>query len=168
MPDKFANMLSMAVNESAATTITFRKVESGISLFDKVGWIVHRMEYYFPTPTAAGFPDDGDRVTCGLVVRNDLTHIDDITNLSVVDWAQFRKFEEGTPAVSSWLHWPTVHDFTGLPSGGILVAPNPLYMAIEGENIGGAQYCFVRIFYSVMDMKGDDYYELLQTRLGNL
>lgn len=163
--DKYANSGSMMITESALNTLTFQKIETGLSLFQKVGWILHRIDWFFISVNSALLPDTGDSLEMAITTRSDLVLIGDLTSDALVDHVKVEKWEDAAPT-SSWMWNPLItHDFTGLPMGGILVAPNPLYMAIKGNGLAAATYGQARWYYTVVDLKGDDYFELLQSRL---
>ena len=64
--DEFVNQAYISVTESALNTLTFAKLETGISIYEKVGWLICRMDY-FVTLQVGDFAVEGDTITFGLV-----------------------------------------------------------------------------------------------------
>lgn len=161
--DKWANIGAITVTESAANTLTFQKLESGVSLFEKVAWVIHRIEYRF-TASMTVFADEGDILNVALTANNNMTDITDISNPGIIDFRRFQKFEDGTPATSFFWWFPCVVDFSTLPGGGLIVPPNPLYLAGHGTGLASASTTKCRFYYTTQELKPDEYWELVEAR----
>ena len=72
--DKFTNQAYLSVTESAANTLTFKKLETGVSIYQKVGWLVSRL-IYSTTILGSVFTGEGQRVTFGLSVQSGLAQV---------------------------------------------------------------------------------------------
>lgn len=160
--DVFANQAVITVTESAANTLTFKKLETGISLFDKVAWIVHRLEYYF-FMSAANWNGDSDSLTMALTVANNITSLS-LTDPNVLDLLQVSRQDWGAAASMFPCYRPTVKDFSPLPGGGLITPPNPLYGAAVGSGLAGAQTYYLKMFYTVKELKTEEYWELVEAR----
>lgn len=160
--DQFANFFVISVTESAANTLTFKKLETGISLFEKVAWILHRVEYLVPDD-ATYFNGTGDNLSFGLSTTDQLTTAA-ITNAAIVDWNQIKRTDWGT-AASMWLdRQPYVRDFMDLPGGGLILPPNPVYAWLKGSGLASAADLTVRGYYTNLQLTPDQYWELVESR----
>lgn len=160
MADKYANVLFQEVTESAANTLTFESIDLGLSLFDKVGLLISRIEWYnWEVRLLAA----ADVVNFGLSSSNQFTTVTAQEN-SIVTYHYFKVLDYGT-AGNNWIFTsPLVDDFSTLPGGGLLVTPRPLYIFAQGANLGGAITATMRMFFTVVTLKPEEYFELLETR----
>jgi hypothetical protein len=162
-PEKWANMATITAIESAANTLTFQKLDTGISLFEKLAWVIHRAIYKIGI-AVADFGDTGDYLDYALCATNSMSDITDLANPAIIDWRRFIKIEDGTPATTLFFDTPFIQDFSMLPGGGIIVAPNPLYLAVKGTGLVNAQTVKSRILFTTVQLKPDEYWELVESR----
>lgn len=160
--DQFANIAAIRCIESVANTLTFKKLETGVSLFEKIAWVLHRLEYYHDN-TATTFAATGDTLTFGLATSDQI-----ITptgeNAAVLDYEQVERQDMGAAANGSLRWLPLVKDLTNLPSGGIIVPPNPLYLWVKGVSLPVVGNVMCRIFYTTVKLTPDQYWELVEAR----
>jgi len=160
--DQFANLAVITVVETAANTLTFKKLETGISLFEKVAWVISRVEY----DVAFGMPyfdAHGDQIEIALTATDQLTSLA-YANNALIDKLTITRIDTGTPATSIMGIRPWVKDFATLPGGGIIVPPNPLYLAAKGLSLTAAMTAIVRLFYTNLQLSVDQYWELVEAR----
>lgn len=160
--DKFANLAVIGVTESAANTLTFKKLETGISLFEKMAWIIHRIEYYVEV-LAAAFNGDADFLDLGISTTDQLTAVS-FSNNAVVDKLEVQRSDFGAAAVAILQQKPLYKDFTNLPGGGLILPPNPLYGFICGGGLASARSATIRLFYTNYPLSADEYWELVESR----
>lgn len=160
--DRFANIASVAVTESASNTFTSRKYDFPFSIQDKMALIISRIEYWWD-----GLPNlgaSGDRSVAGLAAASSLVDITDQSDPSLIDSTRVLRLDHGT-AGSAILVWqPMIKDFSDLPGGGILVAPSPLYAVIKSTNADAAMSCIVKLFYTYTELSTDEYWQLVESR----
>lgn len=161
--DQFANYAIVSVTESAANTLTFKKLETGISLTEKVAWIINRIEYTLSSLLAAQFNGDGDLLTFGMAVSNSFAN-PAITEQAIIDWNSVVRQDFGAAASASIVKMPFLKDFSSLPSGGILVPPVPLYLFAQGSGLVAAESVYARIHYTLKMLTVDQYWELVEAR----
>jgi hypothetical protein len=160
--DQFANLAVITVVESAANTLTFKKLETGISLFEKMAWIIARIEY----DVAYGMPyfdAHGDQIEMALCATDQITSLG-YANNAVIDKLTITRIDTGTPATSMMAQRPWTKDFSSLPGGGLIVPPNPLYAGAKGLSITAAMTVTLRLFYTNLQLSVDQYWELVEAR----
>jgi len=150
------------VTESAANTLTFKKLETGISLFDKVAWVINRLEYYL-NPSATIFNTTDDILLVGLTVANNITSLS-LTDPNVLDFVALSRQDIGTAASGMYFMKPYTRDFSGMPGGGLITTPNPIYGAAVGTGLASATTSVIKIFYTVLELKTEEYWELVEAR----
>ncbi len=161
--DQFANYAIISCTESAANTLTFKKLETGISLNEKVAWVISRIEYTLSSVLAGQFNADGDALTFGLSLSNAFSS-PTISENTIIDWNQLVRQDFGAAASASLWRWPIVKDFSALPGGGVIVPPTPLYLFAQGSSLVAAASAYARIHYTLLTLAVDQYWELVEAR----
>jgi hypothetical protein len=161
--DKYSNLLSEQVTTSAANTLTFEEIDVGLNLFDKVGLLISRWEVY---PFREDFDEletNADSMSVALVASNQISSLS-ATERAVIDNVRYAVADSGTPATANLQQVPMVKDFANLPGGGILVAPKPLYVGIDTTGFAGSAGVDVRLYFTIVSLKPEEYFELLESR----
>lgn len=158
----FSNLAHIQVIESAANTLTFKKLETGIAVTEKIAWNLHRIEYYLTTVSAALFNATGDAVSLGLAASNSIVNVEDMSNPSLLDLLTIQRQDIGVAASGFFQDIPRVKDFAALPAGGLLIPPNPLFGFVVGNSLTGAMTVRLRLFYSPVELKVDEFWQLVE------
>lgn len=160
MADKYANMLYADVAESAINTLTFEAINVGLSMFDKVGILIHRLEWYqFDTRVI----DDTDALAFGLCSSDGFSTVNS-SQREIIIYHQYKARYFGAAANSVMLFEPLIDDLTTLPGGGLLTTPKPLHIFVKGTNVAAVGAVSLRMFFTIISMKPEEYFELLETR----
>lgn len=160
--DEFVNQAYLSVTESAGSTLTFAKLETGISIYEKVGWLISRMDYNIDLTNTA-LAASGDALQFGLSVSNTFA-TPSMADMAVLDFNEGMRADYGT-AANAIIHLnPRTKTFADLPGRGLLVAPNPIYLWALGVSIAGAQTVTARMFYTVKKLKPEEFWELVESR----
>jgi len=162
--DDFVQMGVTALVESAAGTLTFSpKVDTGYSLGNDNGLIIHTAEWFFPRASIDRLLDEADYIRTGMSTSTLITTIDP-SNPSIIVHREFALQKFGVAASGFPLRSPQLEaDFTNLPGGGILVAPNPLYWYIQGISMAGVIATVIRWTYTVVNLNDKSFRELWET-----
>jgi len=159
--DLYVNQAVITVTETAANTLTFKKLETGISLFEKVAWLIERVEYFFSSYSLLVASADA---ACMALATTDQMSSMALTNAAILDLYYLLRFDLGAAANAELLHLPMVKDFSQMSGGGILVAPNPIYLGIQGTSVASAMSVTAKIFYTTVPLSPDEYWELVESR----
>jgi hypothetical protein len=161
--DAFSNVAILTVPESAANTLTFVLMNTQISFNQKVAWVLSRIEYFIDSIAAANFNGDSDAVTFGLSVSNSWTS-PVLSEATILDYNRLQRLDYGTAASEERMVLPILKDFSSLPSGGLIVPAAPLYGFVKGSGLVSATSLTARMFYTVMELVGDDFWQLVEAR----
>lgn len=157
-------MATIICAESAANTLTYKRLETGFSLFEKQAWIIHRIEYILDER----FNSTGDTLDVAMMTANTRVSIADnatFVDPTVVDKIKYIRSDVGTAATGFYYTQPQiVKDFTNLPGGGLIVPPTPLYGACQGTGLAAASTSIIRFFFTVVELATDQYWELVESR----
>lgn len=165
--DTFANIASIQVDESAANTLTYKKLETGIAVFEKIAWLICRVEYMVNHLEAAYFNGDTDSIKLALTVSNMLTDLGSgrlQTASEVLHGMQLQRLDFGTAGNTNQPVQPFIFDFSFLPGGGILVPPTAIYLAIQSSGCATANTAWARIYYVTRELTTEDYWQLVESR----
>ncbi len=164
--DTFSNMATITCLESAANTLTYKKLETSFGTFEKIAWMVHRIEYFF-YGASTNFNGTDDALNVALMTGNSRTSLftsDTFTDPQVIDLQSFMRLDFGAAASGFLMTRPYGHDFGNLPGGGLIVPPAPLYGAIQGFGLAAASSVVMRIYYTIKELAVDEYWELVEAR----
>jgi len=158
--DQYSNKAYGTVTESAQGTLTFTEISTNVNIFDKVAWVVNRLEWYIPPATLALCVGGGDYIEMALCASNNISTLA-LNAPSVIDLNLYRMDAIGTPASALPSNWPLVRSFENLPGGGLIIAPRPLYVGVKSTSIASAATVEVRMNFRQIMMTPDEYIELI-------
>lgn len=159
----FTSQATLSNVESAANTLTFTQLQTGLSIYDHVGWILGRLEFRLSNTVPALFNADGDALSIAITQNNAAAALSQ-SDPAIIYLLQIRRTDYGT-AASGELRSNTFEvDFSTLPGGGILVLPNPLYLASVGSGLTGPSTVTARLYFQPVDLSDADYFNLVQAR----
>lgn len=163
--DKFANRFCVQATEAIAGTIKFFEVPTYVDAFSHKAFLMHRLEYLVSITDTAALVGAGDMIACALCSANNITSIIGSINYlaepGLIDLMQLQFELRGAAASFQMREAPIMHDFTQLPGGGILVPARGLYVAIQGASLAAACQCVVRGWFTQVELKADEYLELV-------
>jgi len=161
--DLYTSRAIFTPTESAANTLTFEKLETGLSIYDKIGWVIARVEARLSAATLALFNGTGDSLSLGITMSNSIISIGD-DNPAVYSNIALVRLDFGTAANAEIGQRTYIKDYSTLPGGGLLVLPNPLYAGIQGVGLTGAASANISLFYQAVELSDADYFNLIQAR----
>lgn len=157
--DKYSNKFYGTCTETAANTLTFAEIQTNVNIFDKVAWVLARLEWYLPPATRALFAATDDIITCALTSSNTISSLG-LDSPSVIDLFEFAGILSTAVGFETMMS-PIVRDFSTLPGGGIIMAPRPLYVALKGTSVASAATARVRGYFTMKELSADEYLELV-------
>ena len=157
--DLFSNKGYGSVIESAANTLTFSEIQTNVSIFEKVAWVLHRIEWYFNQVTHTLLIDGADHLEMALVASNNITDLGlDIP--AVIDVLDLMKISD-TGVGFAFADMPKIRDFSNLPGGGLIIAPRPLYLAVHGTSLANPATVACRFYFTQKTLSAEDYLDLI-------
>lgn len=160
--DMYSNILTQNVTQSSANALEFAEIDVGLNLFDKVGLLVSRIEFY-NNQAHNELVANGDTLRMAVTQSNQIASISPAER-SVINMLEWNVIDHGTPANATITQEPWMQNFADLPGGGILVAPKPLYFAIDSDGFTAASVGSLRMYFTIIKLKDADYFELLESR----
>jgi hypothetical protein len=148
---------------SAANTLTFEEIVIGVTLFQGAAIIIHRLEYDITSTNFALMTTAGDNIDVAITSDSSISTLS-ISQESVIDRMRTLRVDYGAAASGELIDPTFKRDFTDLPGGGLLVPPKPLYFAMTSGGLASAASMVARMYFSIIELKSDQYLELLETR----
>ena len=161
MPDIYSNKAYIAVSESTVNTLTFAELATGISTFDKVGWIISRIEYFLSDATIVSLNATADSLTMGVALSNKISELS-LADAAVVDVVKIKVAVMGTPATGAWSLNPIRVSFADMPGGGLIIPPRPIYLGVKAGGYSAPAEISCRIYYIQKALKTEEYWELVE------
>ena len=163
LSDNYVSQAVFDVTESAANTLTFEKLTTGLSVYDQIGWVICRVKYALGVSAQALFNATGDTLSAALTMTNSLSGLGD-ADPQIYDYIRIQRTDFGTAANAIMTDLEYIHDFSGLPGGGLLVLPEPLYLGVAGLSLSGAAQVVAKIYFKAIELTQQDYFNLVQAR----
>lgn len=160
---EFTSQALLSVTQSAANTLTSEKLETGISVYDKVGWVIQRVEWSLGNATYGFFNASGDSVTAAITMTNQLTAIAD-ENPALICVNRWLRTDFGTAASGEIKNLFQAVDYSTLSGGGLLVLPNPIYLTVTSNSLTDVGTVIARVYYKAIELSDADYFNLVQAR----
>jgi len=160
--DTFANVAAIKVTESAAATQTSAKFAFPFSIMDKMALIVNRIEYWMAS--YAQLNTANDIFYAALTAAAAVTDIANQADPLIIDSFSTVRIDMGTAASGLIVSQPYIKDFSSLPGGGLLMAPAPLYGMVQGVGTTPLAACFIKLFYTYVELSTDEYWQLVESR----
>jgi hypothetical protein len=160
--DTFANIAAVKVTMSGTDTLTTGKFSFPFSIMDKMGLVISRIEYMANALTQLN--TSGDYALLGLCVAASLVDALNQADPNIIDYREIVRYDYGTAASALLDQEPYVKDFSMLPGGGLLVAPNPLYAFMTSSGAGAAMNGWVKLYYTYKELGTDEYWQLVESR----
>lgn len=162
--DQFANRFSVHVTEAGVGIPSYEEVPTYASAFSKEAFIMHKIEYFFPSTCLNALVADSDILYAALTTQNFQTTLAPLTSVrepGVVDMIEIRAHTVGAAANFVMMEQPFIHDFTSLPGGGLIVPARPIYIGVSGAGIAVAASVDVRGWFTKIELKDAEFLELI-------
>lgn len=162
--DQYANRAFSEVTMSAANTNTFEQIRFAVGVFQGVGLLLHRIQWFPGEASMREVVTAADRLTMALTLRDDLTSLEP-TNQAVLAAVHY----VGVAATTAPVTLPFETDWRQHPGGGLLIPSNPLYLAAGSGGFAAAATVRALIEYTFVQLSDREAIELLQTIIpGNI
>ena len=164
MKDLFSNRAIARNTMSAANTLTFKQVQFAVGIFQGVAIVIHKVNYFLEKAITGAIMEATDQMFMGLTVSNQTADIS-MDNIEVVDLHIISVIPHGTAASAELIYSPLVSDFTGLPSGGMLLPANPIFVALQTDGFVSPAVVDCETIFTFKQLTDKDYIELMQSRI---
>ena len=158
--DRFANIASIEVVESAAGTLTFAALATNMGFLGRrdqaLAMIIDELQWY---PSDAGLKDlvdPADSLGLALTVSNNVTDIQDLTDRRILSLIQWTPLMVGAVVSLSLYVQPFRQQF--FPP--LITAERTLYLGVQGVSLAAAVTARLRILFRVETLDSAELVEL--------
>lgn len=158
-PDRFANIAAGDVTMSAANTLTFQEILTGISLGVGVGMLIDQIDY---TPTSASIREllgNADALFAAWTTSNGVSDIADASDRRVLHAFQEIPTIVGAVVSLAQSRWPAVYQF--FPP--IIVAAPRIFVAMNTSGAAAASRLRSRMYFRFVELSAQEYLEIAET-----
>lgn len=159
--DKYANRAGIAVTESAAGTLTFAELITGVGFQTKRGMLIDQIDYLVPVLTLALLVAGGDIVRYGITISTGVIDLEDTTDLRILHAGSIQSKLFGVAANMVIVRMPLQHQF--FPS--LIHANIRIYLAVQGASLASAATVRCRLYWRHVDLSDREVSELVQATL---
>lgn len=164
MADKYANQGFVTVTPTL-NTLSFRELATYVSVFEKKAFLINRIEYFFQMSMVQELDAETDFIMFGLSTSKSFSS-PGLSVSAIFDFNEMITVLQAAGVSSHVFHMPVVKDLSTLPGGGSLVPSRPIFLWCLSGGLAGAGSVEARIFFTVVDLKAEEYWELVEaTRL---
>lgn len=160
--DTFANVAAINAAETVAGTIAYAKFAFPFSIQDKMALLISRIEYWFGN--VSKLDTTTDAIYGALLAAPSIVDVTVQSDPVMIDSARIQRLDFGTAGSAQLLEQPYIKDFSNLPGSGLLVAPSPLYAAVQSVGASSAVSMWLRMYYTYMELSTDEYWQLVESR----
>jgi len=159
--DMYANMLAAKVI-IADDTISGVEINLGISLGQKKGILIDRIDYFMNEALASMIADKGITAAWSISPPGSLSEIE-IDNKSIIHYTRASRVDDGTPGNSVYNVEPYVYELT--PP--IILASPQIYFLSHATASSGSNGTYIRsrMSYRYIDISTQEYLELAESFL---
>lgn len=157
--DNYANKMYGTATESVAGTLKFSEINTNVSVFDKAAFVLHRLEWFISLTDLEKIIGAGDGIYAALTSSQNITSLG-LDNPAVIDLFQLTG-DWATVVGFQLMEQPFVRNFDGLPGGGLIIAPRPLFVAVQGVSLASAVTVKLRAYFTVKQLSAEEYLELV-------
>lgn len=146
-------------------TLSFAELATFVSVFEKKAFLINRVEYDIGKATILELDAETDFIVFGLSTSDSFSDAAQ-GERAIFDYNSLIAQLMAAGVSSHLVKMPYIKDLSTLPGGGFLVPSRPIFLFNVTGGLAAAATMSARIFFTVKDLKADEYWELVEsTRL---
>lgn len=161
MTDQFANKAYCGVTQSAVDTLTFSQIQTGVSVFERVAWVIHRIRYIPAQTNWFQLDTESDFFDMAITLSDNLDDLNQ-SQSAVLDVCPMITITAGTPADIIRREQHIDHDFSTMPGGGLIIPGSSVFIGLDSSGGASVMSGNAIVYFSYKQMADADYIELVQ------
>lgn len=158
--DKFANILTMAVTLSAADTLTFAEISTGLGMQPgrkvAMAMIIDQINYY--VGDHALMTTNADNMVMGITTSNLVPDLTNASDRRILDSIEHMRVDFGTAAGGQLFTKPIPHQF--FPP--LIHAERTIFLGMNSNGLASVVTGRVRIYYRLVELEAAELIELTE------
>ena len=160
--DRYANIATFNVTESAAGTLTFAELRTnaGIDASRRraTAILVDEIDYFPNRATAALMTTAGDDQLFGLTISDGVTDLQDMSDSRILHSARITRVDWGTAGSAQFEYAPLVFQF--FPP--LITAERSIYLGLESAGLASASNLRARMYYRTVEITDGEFLEIAE------
>ena len=160
--DRFANIMTFLVTESAAGTVTFAEVVTNVGIDSSrrtgVGILIDEIDYYISLGTLSEMTADGDDVLAAITISNNVPALEAISDRRILDAMTLTRQDYGVAAGGGVVHQPFVKQF--FPP--LIMAERSIYLGVQGSGLASPATISARVYYRTIQITAEEFVEIAE------
>jgi len=159
--DRFANIASLTVLQSAANTLTFGSLNTNMGFLGRrdqaLAMVIDEIQYSPTSGALNGMTASLDALLVGITTSSLVTDLSDLTDQRVLDFHNLRRLDSAAAATSfDRIETPWRKQF--FPP--LITAERTLFIGFDSVGLAAAQECRARILFRVETLTAAELIEL--------
>ena len=160
--DKYANIATIGVTQSAANTLTYAELRTQVGIDSDrksaSALIIDEIDYMIANAAVEEMTAANDRIDFGLTISNAVANMATITDRRILHAGYILRHDQGT-AASAWMtRMPIVAQF--FPP--IPTAERSLFLGMGSNGLATAGVLTCRIYYRIVQLTQGEFLELAE------
>lgn len=157
--DRFANVFTAQVVQTAANTLTWAQMNFGINLRDRIGMVIDEIFFYITHTQLALMTATGDHIQMSLATSDNITSLDP-SDRRILYQHQLVRLDGGT-AANLWMEQFPIKVSFAPP---MIVLPNRLYLGVLSAGLASSITLTMRLHFRTVPISQDQQLiEILET-----
>ncbi len=149
--DRFANVFTAEVTNSAANALTFTEMNFGITLRDRVAIVIDTLYFYVSAVTLQQMTTLSDSITCALSVSDQVTDLNDLADRRILAMKSLTRVDFGTAAGGQLIENPM--DISFAPP--LIALPNRMFFGVDTVGLASASVTQLRMHFRTVSITQD-------------
>lgn len=160
--DRYANIATIEVTESAADTLTFQELRTNLGIDSgrqkASAMIIDEIDYFLSTTTLNALDADQDRIHFAVTISNAVADLQDITDRRILHSGFLQRNDGGTAGNAMIFRMPLIYQF--FPP--LITAERAIFLAVLGGTTAIANVLRVRVYYRTVEISQGEFIELAE------
>lgn len=156
--DRWASIATVQTTESAAGTITFSSINTGVGLATKRGLLIDELQFFVGLTDLNLILAETDAIDMGLTVSNGVDDLSDFTDRRILQNLTLSRADHGTAASGELVQMPIIQQF--FPA--LITAEQTLYFGVKGISLAAVFTAKLRILFRYIELSDRDVLEIAQ------
>ena len=158
--DRYANIATVSVTESAPGTLTFTELRTGMGIQANrktaVAMLIDQIDYFVAQGAFALMTTAQDRIQMAITISNGIINLVDISDRRILHSAEMTRVDLGTAGSGIMVNMPLTHQF--FPP--LILAEKSLYLGVDSVGLAAVVALNARIYYRTTDLNDSELLEI--------
>lgn len=160
--DRFANIMTFDVTESAAGAITFGTVQTNVGIDSSrrtgVAILIDQIDYFVKSDNLALLVADNDSIQFGITISSGVTDLADMSDRRILDSGEIGSVLSGAAANLSMHIAPMTKQY--FPP--LIMAERTIHLGVQGVSLASVARVRARVYYRTVQITAEEFVEIAE------